>query len=256
MSSPLDVTPLILTFNEAANIQRTLERLKWAEEIVVVDSFSTDQTVQILSQFQNVRVVQRVFDTFAEQCNYGLLHVRTDWVLSLDADYVVPDCMNDALLQLDLQGATAGFRLPFRYCVFGHPLRASLYPPRTVLYRRASARYRNDGHGHRVIIEGIVDSIPLCIDHDDRKPLERWIAEQARYAAQEAELLTRTPFVELALQDRLRKRIVFAPFLVLLYTLLGKRLILDGWPGMYYVAQRVFAELMLSLRLMDKMLRK
>ena len=69
-------------------------------------------------------------------------------------------------------------------------------------------------------------------------------------------MLVRTPASELSLQDRLRKRIVIAPFLVLFYTLLWKRLILDGWPGLYYVAQRVFAELMLSLRLMDKMLRK
>ena len=80
--------------------------------------------------------------------------------------------------------------------------------------------------------------------------------EQDRYARREAELLIRTPASELSLQDRLRKRVIVAPFLVLFYTLLWKRLLLDGWPGLFYVAQRVFAELMLSLRLMDMMLRK
>jgi hypothetical protein len=62
-----EITPLILTYNEAANIGRTLERLAWAREIVVVDSFSDDETVEIASSFANVRVIQRVFDCHRSQ---------------------------------------------------------------------------------------------------------------------------------------------------------------------------------------------
>ena len=57
------ITPVILTYNEAANIGRTLERLAWAREVVVVDSLSTDDTVAIAGRFPNTRVVQRPFDT-------------------------------------------------------------------------------------------------------------------------------------------------------------------------------------------------
>ena len=87
-AAPLDqVTALILTFNEEANISRTLAGLRWARRIVVIDSFSTDATLELLAQCPQVEVVQRAFDSFAEQCNFGLQLIRTPWCLSLDADH-------------------------------------------------------------------------------------------------------------------------------------------------------------------------
>ena len=82
------ITPLILTYNEAPNIRRTLEHLTWAKEIIVIDSYSTDETLEILSAIPQVKVFQRKFDSFAVQCNYGLEKITSEWVLSLDADYV------------------------------------------------------------------------------------------------------------------------------------------------------------------------
>ena len=62
-----DVTPLVLTYNEAANIERTLRALAWANEVVVLDSFSDDGTPELAMTFPNVRVVQRRFDQHAKQ---------------------------------------------------------------------------------------------------------------------------------------------------------------------------------------------
>ena len=85
------ITPLILTFNEAPNIERTLAKLAWADDVVVVDSGSTDGTREILARHPNVRVFVRTFTTHAEQWNFGLVQtgIQTDWVLALDADYVL-----------------------------------------------------------------------------------------------------------------------------------------------------------------------
>ena len=85
------ITPLILTYNEAPNISRALGGLGWAKEIVVVDSFSDDETVQIASSFPNVRVIQRIFDCHRNQWEFGLKEtgISTPWVLALDADYIV-----------------------------------------------------------------------------------------------------------------------------------------------------------------------
>jgi glycosyltransferase involved in cell wall biosynthesis len=83
------ITALILTFNEAPNIERTLSRLKWAREIVVIDSFSTDETCDLVRKLPQARILQREFDSFAQQCNFGLQHIGTEWVLSLDADYLL-----------------------------------------------------------------------------------------------------------------------------------------------------------------------
>ncbi|MBI3878480.1 MAG: glycosyltransferase family 2 protein [Verrucomicrobia bacterium] len=246
-----DLTPLVLTFNEAPNIRRVLERLAWAREIVVVDSFSTDGTLELVRSFPRARVVQRKFDTFAQQCNFGLEQIQTPWVLSLDADYVLSEGFSDEVAGLAPAESVCGYRAAFRYCISGRPLRASLYPPRTVLYRKSSACYHDEGHGHRVQIDGRVVMLKSMIFHDDRKPLDRWLAEQNRYMVREAAELLATPMGELKFPDRLRRRIVFAPAAVFFYTLVAKGLILDGWRGWYYVLQRTLAEMILSLRLLE-----
>ena len=86
-----DITPLILTYNEEANIERTLSGLKWARQIVVLDSNSTDQTASIVERFDNVRFVRRQFDNHTAQWNFGLAEIQTPWVLTLDAEAVLRD---------------------------------------------------------------------------------------------------------------------------------------------------------------------
>ena len=143
----------------------------------------------------------------------------------------------------------------FRYCVFGHPLRGTLYPPRAVLFRKACCQYVQDGHTQQLQIEGQTGLLENVIDHDDRKPLSHWLWAQDRYAKLEAAKLAETPAAALTLPDRLRRKIILAPFLVCFYTLLAKGLILDGWPGWYYVFQRTLAEMLLSLRLLEEKLK-
>ena len=83
----LPLTGLILTWNEQDNLRRTLDRLHWVPEILVIDSGSNDATADILREFvPQVRVLTRRFDSFAGQCNYGLDQIDSEWVLSLDAD--------------------------------------------------------------------------------------------------------------------------------------------------------------------------
>ena len=85
------ITPLIITYNEAPNICRTLDKLLWAKRIVVIDSGSTDGTVEMLRGYPQVAVIEHPFADFASQCNFGLTQVASPWVLSLDADYELSD---------------------------------------------------------------------------------------------------------------------------------------------------------------------
>jgi hypothetical protein len=140
--------------------------------------------------------------------------------------------------------------------VNGRPLRATLYPPRVVLYKKSAARYADDGHAHRVQIQGQIEDLHGVIYHDDRKPLDRWLSEQNKYMVREVHKLDSTSPEQLSFSDRLRKKIVIAPFAVLFYTLIYKRLILDGWPGWFYVFQRTLAEMLLSLRLVEAKLKE
>ena len=246
-----DITPLILTYNEEPNLGRTLAQLTWAREILVLDSGSTDQTLVLARSFPNVRVLHRPFDSFAQQCNFGLAQIETEWVLSLDADYLLTPELHAELLMLDPSPAVGGFSATFCYCVNGRPLRGTLYPPRTVLYRRRLARYADDGHAHHVQVSAPVTPLRGRLLHDDRKPLSHWIWSQDRYAKLEAEKLSRTPGAELGLNDRIRKTILLGPPVVFLYTLFVRGVILDGWAGWHYALQRALAETLLSLRLIE-----
>jgi glycosyltransferase involved in cell wall biosynthesis len=248
------ITPLIITYDEAPNLARTLEKLTWARRIVVIDSGSADDTVRIARSYPQVEVVSQPFSDFASQCNFGLTQVTSPWVLSLDADYELSDDLVRELQRLELPPGVAGCRTRFVYRIFGRPLRGTLYPPRTVLYRREGARYRNEGHGHRIIVDGDVRDLSGAIYHDDRKPLGRWLTSQQRYARIEAaHLLSLGASARGA--DRLRLMGWPAPIGVLFYTLFVKGCLLDGWAGWYYVLQRVFAEVLIALEIADRRLR-
>jgi glycosyltransferase involved in cell wall biosynthesis len=249
------ITPLILTFNEAPNLERTLSRLTWAKRIVVLDSFSTDATEAICRKFPQVQFIQRAFDSAAGQCNFGLSRIDSTWVLSMDADYVLTHELVNEIGALRENSGVAAYSAAFTYCIAGRPLRTSLYPPRTVLYRRLQAHYRDEGHTQRVEIQGNVQGLAGKILHDDRKPLDRWFNEQLKYSSKEALLLTTTPRAQLNGPDRLRKTILLGPPVVFAYTLFAKGLILDGWPGWFYAWQRLLAEALLSLRLMEARLK-
>ncbi len=249
------ITPVILTFDEVPNIARTLDKLTWARRIVVIDSGSTDGTIELLASFPQVDIVHRPFDNFADQCNFGLTYVRTTWALSLDADYEMSAELVRELQDLQETEAVRGYRVSFVYSIYGRRLRGSLYPPRTVLYRVRDAHYVNEGHGHRVQIPGQVRQLRGVIYHDDRKPLSRWLVAQQRYAQLEAEHLLSCNNENLSGSDRLRRMAWPAPILVFLYVLLLKGCLLDGWPGWLYVLQRTLAEIMITVELIDRRLR-
>ncbi len=231
-----------------------LERLRWAQRVLIIDSFSTDSTLEIVREFPNTCVIQRDFDHFADQCNFGLKHVSTVWTLSLDADYICPEFLSEEIRELSEE--CGGYRSTFRYCVYGSPLRATLYPPRLVLYRTAAACYVRDGHAHKVVVSGQERTLRCVIDHDDRKPLGRWLESQSAYVSLEADKLTAPDSGPLGWKDRLRLQIAFAPFLTAVYCLFWRLLILDGRAGLFYTLQRVYAELLLSLELLDRKLKR
>ena len=247
------LTPIVLTFNEAPNIERCLDRLRSFDEVLVVDSGSTDETLAIVGRFNNTSVITRPFDSFAGQWNFALREgaIKTEWVLAMDADYILTHAFLAELSDLSPSVDTVAFRLAFDYCIYGRQLSATLYPPIIALYRHKLVHYTQDGHCMRAQVVGKVGQLQNRVQHDDRKPLVRWLASQAKYADQEAALLLSKPSSELSIQDRLRRLIFITPWLVPLYCLTVGRGALDGWAGIYYALQRGVAEAVLALKLLE-----
>lgn len=250
------ITPVILTLDEEPNIGRTLRCIAWAQRVVIVDSGSQDATVSVVRSCPQADVFVRGFDSYAQQWNFGLEHVDTEWTLALDADYQLPDRFSEELVTILDDTPINGFFADFRYVVHGHTLRRSLYPPRQVLFRTQHAIFEDDGHTQRVQVEGPSGHLKTPIFHDDRKSLERWFGNQVHYARREATKLSSSSWTALGWPDRLRRVPMLSPPLIWLYVLFGRGLIFEGWPGWYYSLERLTAEVLLSVFLARERLQR
>ena len=246
-----DITPVVLTYNEAPNIARCLEKLGWAKRVVIIDSGSNDATAQIVAGFPNAELFVRAFDNHTAQWNYGVEQVTTPWVLSLDADYILTEAFNAELRDLRPPEAVDAYFGSFRYCIGGKPLRGSLYPPRALLFRKGRCTYIPDGHTQTLRISGPTGQLAAVINHDDRKPLTRWLSSQIKYAELEAAHLLSAPAAELSRIDKLRAMGWIMPFLAPVFCMVRKGLWRDGLAGWHYTMQRWLAECMIALAVID-----
>jgi glycosyltransferase involved in cell wall biosynthesis len=249
ITSILPISAIIITYNEEDNIHRTLSALGRLAEVIVVDSNSTDQTQSIVQEFSNTKLHIRPFDNMMNQWNFGHTLAKYDWILSLDADYLVTDELLDELVGIDLN--KAGYQASFRYCIYGHPLRSAVLPPRVIYYNRQYCTYFQDGHTQRLSVNGKTGKFRNPIFHDDRKPLNRWLWSQQNYSAQESKKLMESE-IQLSPLDRLRKNTILSPFIIFLYCLFWKGGIFEGRKGLFYAIQRLFAETILVIRIIDR----
>ena len=168
----------------------------------------------------------------------------------MDADYVFPETAHQAIHSA-MRKDDAGFSANFHYLVYGKSVHGSILPPRTILFRTEYGRYWQDGHTQQLELQGSQGLLPFHVSHDDRKPLSRWLQSQISYARQEVEKITSCSRNELGRNDRIRKAIVLAPPLVFLLVYVLRGGFLSGWRGLFYALQRLTAELLLSLFLID-----
>jgi Glycosyl transferase family 2 len=249
------ITPVLLTYNEEQNIGRTLSRLSWAKDIVVVDSGSTDGTLAVLATFPNVRVFNRKFDTHANQWRYAVeaTQITTDWILRLDADYPLTDAVVAELRQLDPDPCIGAYRARFDYAIFSRKLVSSLYPRIVVLLRKGRFSVWDRGHTEVWDVSGTVANLSARMIHDDWKPTSQWVMGQVRYVERELEWLRER---KTGWTRWLRLTPPIMPIAAFLYCLFGKGLLFNGRAGMFYALQRMVTEAVLSLMVLEQRLRE
>ena len=188
--SPVSV--LVLTRNEEVNIVACLESVGWASEVLVVDSFSTDRTVE-LAESLGATVCRHAFETCAAQWNWALdnLPFANDWVLVLDADERATRLLAEEIAQAVTNPAQryVGYWMKRRFFFGGKWLRhGGLYPTWIVrLFRRSAGRFGRHGISEHLVLEGPTGYLRVPFDHCNRKPLSEWIQKHDRYAGLEAE---------------------------------------------------------------------
>jgi glycosyltransferase involved in cell wall biosynthesis len=250
-----NITPLVLTYNEEPNIGRTLESLRWAEKVVVLDSGSTDATEEIARGFANVSWHVRPFDSHGAQWKYGVQEtgIETDYVLALDADMQVPTAFCEEIANTFLPGQFNGGVAPFEYHYHGRALAGSLYPAQLRIFSPAEVMVKQCDHTQEFVVEGSVYRFRNRLIHDDRKSVERWVSSQLAYLVLNEKHLTNGG--RRRLRDRLREMGVMPPLVGLLaYIRAGGPL--RGAAAARYAYERSVAEGLLAIRLMDSRLSK
>jgi glycosyltransferase involved in cell wall biosynthesis len=248
------ISVVVLTKNEAANLPRCLDSVGFSDDVLVLDSGSTDDTCAI-AQARGARVMTRAFDSFGRQRNYAMEagQLRHDWVLHVDADEVVTPELRAELQRIAGGGAKfPAFRIPSRMILMGRWLRhAGMYPAYQVRFgRRDALRFIDHGHGQREALPPEqVGTIDAPFDHYNfSKGLEDWYARHRRYAAAEAEqalaerieplrptqLFSADPTARRRALKRLGNRAPFRPQLRFAYTYFLRGGFLDGLAGLRY----------------------
>lgn len=192
---PVDV--LILTYNEEANVPHALRSVVgWASRVFVIDSGSTDRTVEI-ARAMGAEVISHDWEGYARQKNWALDHlpIESPWVLILDADEAVTTALEREIRGLCSRPADevpeAGFYVN-RYLVFmGQRIRHCGYFPswNLRLFKRGAARYEDRAVHEHMVLEGEAGYLRGLLSHEDRRGLEYYIAKHNRYSTLEAETI-------------------------------------------------------------------
>lgn len=256
MSGETSITPIILTFNEEANLRRSLESLQWASRVVIVDSGSSDGTKEIAASFANVAWFEHPFTTYAAQWTWATTNtaIQSTYVLALDADMIITEQLARELRELAKTGAVNGGIIPFIYAMQGHALRASILRPQPRFLRLGHFSILDSGHNNEFVIEGPAARLTGTIIHDDRKSADRWLDSQFRYSRQDLPRLVAEPKRK-GLKTWIRTRFWFTPWIVgaIVYLRCGGPF--GGRAGRKYALERAIYEALLQYRYVDHQLR-
>ena len=184
-----NISVAIITFNEEKNIERALKSVAWANEIIVLDSGSTDNTLKILDE-NKIKWFHRDFDNFSKQKNHVLSLCNNDWVLVLDADEQIPDDLGKELQQLDLSATDlAAYSISRKNYFMGKWVRFSGWQNDHVtrLINRNECKYNNNLVHEDIVTSGRIKNLNGTMLHYTYKDLSSYIRKVDVYSSLKAQ---------------------------------------------------------------------
>ncbi|MBS0388105.1 MAG: glycosyltransferase family 2 protein [Proteobacteria bacterium] len=225
----------IITYNEAERIGTCIESVRFCDEIIVVDSHSTDQTREIATLL-GAQVIERDWPGYRSQKQFATDAAGCDWVLSIDADEVVTLALRAEIEALRAGGfaGVRGFSIPRLTEYFGRFLRhGNAWPDRQVrLYDRRVARWSGYEVHEKIVVDGPVGSLAAPLEHHAYRGLDDQLTRLDRYASlMAAQMHAAGRRAGLA-------QVLLNPAWRLFRGLVIKRGLLDGWRGwMFHIAE-------------------
>ncbi len=271
MTSGNNVSVLVFTLDEEENLPYCLDGLEWTDDVVVVDSYSTDGTLEICKN-RSIPVYQHRFEGFGSQRNWALDNIdrKYSWVLILDADErITVELANEIVTKVsegDIE--VCAYRLKRRFVLWGKWLKhSSLYPTWVVrLIHGDKVRYVNRGHAETQIVSGKIGVLENDIIDENRKEIDAWFERQNDYSRREAEYELEQQrqsfhFSNIFSQDPVRrraalKRLTYAlpgrAMWYFLYSYIWRGGFLDGKEGLIYCRMRSIYQGMIAIKKYDR----
>jgi len=219
------LTAVILTLNESDNIRACIESLQWTDQIVVFDSFSCDDTVELCRSAGAV-VIQNEFKNYAQQRNDALNRLQTDWVFFVDADERCSVDLSTEIRSVISQCHEKGWYVPRHNYIFGKlTIGAGWYPDYQLrLFEHGKVRYERPVH-EVAVVEGEIGYLEQPLIHHNYRDLDQFRAKQRAYSSYDAKILRENgvkPFPHKFVREPLRQ------FWWRFVSLKGYQ---DGWHG-------------------------
>jgi len=264
------VSVMIFTLNEEIHLPSCLDSLEWCDDVIVVDSFSTDGT-EAICRDRGIRFFQHVFEGFGSQRNWALEHVqpRYSWILILDADERVPSELAGELVRkaIESPSSVGAYRVRRRFHMWGRWLRySSLYPTWVVRFiHRDRVRYVNRGHAETQKVQGELRDLDHDLIDENLKGVDEWLERQNRYARKEAEheleadghapvfsgLLSSDPLMRRQAVKGIGHRMPFRPLMYFLYSYVWRRGFLEGRDGFMFCYMKAVYQAMVQIKKYD-----
>lgn len=191
MENPIKISALAITLNEAEVIEDFIKSLWFADEIIIVDSFSTDDTAALASRHEKVRLVQRKFDNFSDQKNHALSLANNDWVVFFDPDEEITQPLAEEILQTLKDPKAIAYFVKRSLYFMGKRIKYSGFQTDWVvrLYNKIHCRY--DGHlVHETLhTEGNTGKLRHRLPHHTYKSFDDYTAKLHRYSELQARML-------------------------------------------------------------------
>jgi glycosyltransferase involved in cell wall biosynthesis len=183
------ISAVIITHNESRNIRRTLARLYWCDEIVILDSYSTDDTVDICREF-GCRVYFKTFEGYGTQKKFAVEQAKNDWVLCLDADEVLSEALiREIIAEFKEKPLCAGFLLPMNLVFLGREFRRGKESQRYFLriFQKDKGNFNEEKVHERIELQGTTKKMKHALQHYSYNSLKQWFEKMDRYTTMGAE---------------------------------------------------------------------
>tara|TARA_B100000989_G_scaffold212698_1_gene161591 strand:+ start:18116 stop:18898 length:783 start_codon:yes stop_codon:yes gene_type:complete len=247
-----EITIVIPTYNEEKNIYETLNACRDFKKIILVDSYSTDDTEKIADKFKNVSITKYKFDNYVNKINFCISLVNSNYTLILDADYVLSKEIVDEIKSFEEFEKYDGFKFNIYFKILNKPITIDIYPSKTLLFKTGLEKYTSEGHREVSKLSGNLYKFKSPIYHEDKKEFKIWLKNQFNISDLESDFIINKKNLDL---KSIIRKIPFIPILASpIYLILKFKILKFGISGIIFLIQRLIYEIILNINVQKKLL--